>query len=227
MSEASDPLVHLLRPQGGSQCGRPGPVDADINFITCDDCDEQHEALQEPRCISYEVAMAGGSTHPEAVVAELRNLAMIAGEDAEPEDRAALQIRLVKLSSIVLEREDRYQQAVKEIAAEQVAREAAILAAAEHQRRADRAEEQVRYLSALRGVDAAEMGKLRQERDEASKENGKLREALQRLLDLTPAGDTMRTIMGHPVGRELDEKYSRLDAARNAARRLLGVDDAF
>ena len=174
MSEASDPLVHLLRPQGGSQCGRPGPVDADINFITCDDCDEQHEALQEPRCISYEVAMAGGSPHPEAVVAELRNLAMVLADDADPEDLIQVQLRMVKLSAIVLDREDPVLLDLREVQRwaqsegpcppyrEGVARMLERLDQSFVQLREGRAraEEQVRHLSALRGVDAAEMARL-------------------------------------------------------------------
>lgn len=42
--------MHLMKPHGGTQCGAPGEMHADIRFVDCDVCLDQHEALTaEPK----------------------------------------------------------------------------------------------------------------------------------------------------------------------------------
>jgi hypothetical protein len=49
-------IVHLLKTRGGVECGEVGPsVDthppsnADINFVTCEECLRSHDERQPPR----------------------------------------------------------------------------------------------------------------------------------------------------------------------------------
>lgn len=37
--------THLQQTRGGSQCGRPGRTEADINEVTCPDCLTQHDQI--------------------------------------------------------------------------------------------------------------------------------------------------------------------------------------
>lgn len=49
-------IVHLLKTRGGAECGEVGPSadthppsDADINFVTCEECLRSHDERQPPR----------------------------------------------------------------------------------------------------------------------------------------------------------------------------------
>lgn len=108
----TDPTVHLLRTTGGSQCGRGGFADADINSVTCPTCSEEHEALTG----------AASAFHDLAAIQ-----AVLDGEEDPPVEDGEVSERVLELRT-----------------------------------RALRAEEQVRHLSALRGIDAAETSRLRE-----------------------------------------------------------------